>query len=53
LKVTKAKVCANIVDARSLFARVRGIMIALKKIWGRKASDSECREDAALGEELR
>jgi hypothetical protein len=53
LKVTNAKVCANIVDAKSLFARASGMMIALKRICGRKARDSKCRDDSALGEELR
>ena len=30
LKVTKAKVCASIVDGRSFFARARGMAIALR-----------------------
>lgn len=41
MKVTKAKVWANIVDAKSLFARASGMITALNKICGKKASDSK------------
>jgi len=53
LKVTKAKVCASMVDGRSRFANTSGIATALKHSWGTNASDSRCRLEDAAGEELR
>lgn len=40
LNVTKAKVCASMVDGRSFFARRRGRAMAERKSWGMKARDS-------------
>jgi hypothetical protein len=40
LNVTKANVCASIVDGRSFFARRRGRAKAERKSWGMKARDS-------------
>lgn len=47
LNVTKAKVCASIVLARSRGAKLYGITTRLKAIWGRKASDSILNNDSS------
>ena len=41
LKVTKAKVWASMVDARSFLARTRGMRNVERAIWGMKARDSK------------
>lgn len=46
LNVTKAKVCASIVEARSFFARRNGSTIAERKSCGTKASDSSLKGTA-------
>ena len=53
LKVTKANVCANIVEAISSFASARGINTAERSNWGIKARDSRCSFEDPTGDELR
>ena len=53
MKDTNAKVCANIVDARSFLARIRGNAKAARKSCGRKANDSKGIELTPTGDEFR
>lgn len=51
LNVTKAKVCANMVEARSFFARSSGRAIAERNSCGMKARDSRLMEvEVGFGE---
>ncbi len=50
LKVTKAKVCASIVDGRSFFARRRGRAKVERKSCGMKAKASSLIEFGDEGE---
>jgi len=52
LKVTKAKVCASMVEGRSFFASIRGSATAERKSCGRKARDSRWVDEDEV-EELR
>lgn len=51
LKVTKANVCASIVDGKSFFANNKGRAMAERKSCGMNARDSRFREDDE-GEEV-
>lgn len=53
LKVTNAKVCASIVEARSFFASANGMAMVLKKICGTNAHDSSLIDACPVGEEFR
>jgi hypothetical protein len=53
LKVTKVKVCANIVEGRSFLASKNGSTTAERSSCGKNATDSRCIDDGLDDEELK